>query len=718
MLLQNEFRDVSSSGVMQVARATIKATPKIFNFFSDQTYANKPRAICRELAANAVDSHVMAGQPDLPIEVWLPTLLDPVFRVRDHGLGMSHEFMMTSFMAYADGSTKDGSNLAIGGFGIGSKSPFAYVDQYTITSKFDGTISVYSVFKDEEGIPSIGLLGQQPTTEANGVEVSFPVSQDDFPTFEAAAFEALRYFKPLPDIKNAQQGSFELPDYLSEGAMWSMRPQSGDLALIMGGVRYPVNTSSLTYKFAEDSPARKLLNYGLDLRVPIGTCSVALSREALSYDDRTIEAIKTSCEAVIDEVAEAFGEMFDHITSPWDARVALYKEVGPNSYSERGKFLAEHAKWQGEPFEAGMEVPMLGSRIGQWGEEKGQSFPCYGYELWTIDGSDDRCTRRGRTKPVGASKFENPLKYRLTPGAVEHLIIDDLPQLPKHKAIKKIKEFANDNGGRIIVLRADSDQVIDIEDFTIGFGSPGDGVVVLTSELPEPESDRSFTRAKNVNRPRVRMFTYDGSQQKNNYGSWNKGSNINPGQFGKLGVDEVLYEFQPDSGILVVMDKFDLPAGLHDAIESGLLSWYELRFVNQGDAKKLKKQAWVGFQAEFETRKKVAIAAYPELAARMAVATENRFTTCFDFFRRHPGTDFTSGKPLGRIFKIYKEFVEPLNEEQRKLSRFVTAKLPGRIKPAELSEKFKTQQWKAARLMGALSHTMDVSDMKLFQENL
>jgi len=107
MLLQAEDRTVATSGVMQVARATIKTSPKIFNFFEKQTYSNVPRTICRELVANAVDSHVMAGKPELPAEVWLPTLLDPVFRVRDQGLGMNHDFVMNEFMCYADGSTKD-----------------------------------------------------------------------------------------------------------------------------------------------------------------------------------------------------------------------------------------------------------------------------------------------------------------------------------------------------------------------------------------------------------------------------------------------------------------------------------------------------------------------------------------------------------------------------------------------------------------------------------
>ncbi len=63
MQLEAVQRDVSSSGTMQVAKATIKATPKIFDMFANDTYANKPLAIMRELVANGIDAHAMAGCP-------------------------------------------------------------------------------------------------------------------------------------------------------------------------------------------------------------------------------------------------------------------------------------------------------------------------------------------------------------------------------------------------------------------------------------------------------------------------------------------------------------------------------------------------------------------------------------------------------------------------------------------------------------------------------
>src|SRR3990167_3971093 len=362
MLLTTETREIATSALMATAKATIKATPKVFSFFSDMTYANKPKAICRELVANAVDAHVMAGTPELPVEVWIPNLYDPTFRVRDSGIGMAHEFMMTNYMAYTDGSTKSGSNIQIGGFGIGSKSPFAYTDQYNLRVVHENVLSVYSVFKDEDGIPSIALLGQTPTTDANGVEVSFPVAEADFVTFSQAAREALAYFDPLPVVHNLEGGELECPSYATNGSNWGMREQAGPLNVIMGGVCYPVDTPVVSAKVGYDSVVRSLLGYGLDVVLPIGSCSIALSREALSYDDDTIKAVVDAVEAVAAEVAASMSTIFDHHPNAWEAAAALATQLVSGA---RSKFLQDSAMYKGQKLEEDFMVP-LGTKFVVW----------------------------------------------------------------------------------------------------------------------------------------------------------------------------------------------------------------------------------------------------------------------------------------------------------------------------------------------------------------
>lgn len=697
-------REVKSSGVMQTSRATIKATAKVFDFFANQTYANKHEAICRELVANGNDGHTAAGKAGVPVEVWLPSSFDPVFRVRDRGIGMSHEFMMTSFMAYTDGSTKDQSDEMIGGFGIGSKSPFSYVDQFTITSIHDGVKSVYTVYKDEENIPAISLLAQTTTDEGNGVEVSFPVQADDHETFEQAAFNSLQYFDPRPIIKNAASGAFKEPEYAAKGKSWAMRKQPGDLGIIMGGIRYPVSTSSIQYKFAHDTAARKLLSYGLDLWLPIGTCQVSLSREALSYDDKTIDAIKVACENVIKEVADSFSTMFDKYDSVWEAQVALWEETGSGgyNYSARGQFLKEHAQYRGKPLSAELRANVTG-----------------GWSLWEIVARKNQRTRSVNVTCPNPSWQVNGDIGILRPGMVEHIIIDDLPVEPKSRSVAKVKEFVDQQprNNMILVMRFHTKPNMD------DFGNPPEDMITYTSSLPEPQKkSKNSTTA----RPKVRMFKYDGTTQYQRDGySRAVWTSLNPGQYGKKGVEEVAAADQPLTGIKCTMEQFQIPENFRHAVAAGFISYDEVHFINKADADKLDETEWPEYTTVYETRKTAALAKFPDVAERLAVANSEELSTLFSFFQRNTNVGKAlTGKalktPLGQVWQLYNTYYITLDSAQRKLAPFVTPTLPKGVDPAKIMADYASKQWKAALLIELFGsyHRVDDKRLQLLLENI
>ena len=78
------------SNVGEIGEFRIRNSAKAFNILSSGLYANKIKAIIRELSCNAVDSHVAAGN-DQPFEVHLPSTLEPWFSIRDFGTGLNHE---------------------------------------------------------------------------------------------------------------------------------------------------------------------------------------------------------------------------------------------------------------------------------------------------------------------------------------------------------------------------------------------------------------------------------------------------------------------------------------------------------------------------------------------------------------------------------------------------------------------------------------------------
>jgi HSP90 family molecular chaperone len=174
--------EATGEGYKEVSTFSIKANAKAFRILIDGLYSDKPRAIVREIASNALDSHIMAGCPEKPFDCHLPNRLEPYFSIRDYGVSLSHDLVMRLYTTVFE-STKEDSNSQVGRFGLGSKTPFAYTEAYTVTAYLDGEARMYNAFIDSNGVPSIALLVQEPTTEPNGIEVSFPVSTADCNSF-------------------------------------------------------------------------------------------------------------------------------------------------------------------------------------------------------------------------------------------------------------------------------------------------------------------------------------------------------------------------------------------------------------------------------------------------------------------------------------------------------------------------------------------------------
>ena len=97
------------SNVGEIGEFRIRNSAKAFNILSSGLYANKIRAIVRELSCNAVDSHTAAGKQDTPFDVHLPNQLDPTFSIRDYGTGLTHEQVQSIYTTYFE-STKTESN--------------------------------------------------------------------------------------------------------------------------------------------------------------------------------------------------------------------------------------------------------------------------------------------------------------------------------------------------------------------------------------------------------------------------------------------------------------------------------------------------------------------------------------------------------------------------------------------------------------------------------
>lgn len=270
----------------------IRNSAKAFSILSSGLYSNKIRAIIRELSCNATDSHVAAGKNDEPFELHLPSVLEPWFSIRDYGVGLSADEVVNIYTTYFE-STKTESNDYIGALGLGSKSPFSYTDNFTITAVKNGIQNIYTAFINDHGIPSVVLMGTCQTDDPTGVEIKFSVDKsNDYTLFSQEAIDVLKWFSVKPKIVGRENFSINDVVYKEKdivpGVSYSLylrRPVA-----VMGNIAYPLNNMPDPYLHLGE--LSHLLKCPLVIEFDIGELDFAASREELSYVPYTIKSIK------------------------------------------------------------------------------------------------------------------------------------------------------------------------------------------------------------------------------------------------------------------------------------------------------------------------------------------------------------------------------------------------------------------------------------------
>jgi len=313
------------SNVGEIGEFRIRNSAKAFNILSSGLYANKVRAIIRELSCNAVDSHTAAGKQDTPFDVHLPNTLEPWFSIRDYGTGLTHEQVSQIYTTYFE-STKTNSNEFIGALGLGSKSPFSYTDNFTVTAIKDGVKGIYTAFINEAGVPSIALMMTEATDEPSGVEVKFAVNDRyDFDKFRQEAATVYTYFALRPVVSGSSNFQFRDVEYDTKDIVPGVHSykDSRRSVAVMGNIAYPIEVPNADQSLAD---LRQLLGCGLEMHFAIGELDFQASREGLSYIPQTIEAIKAKLTAVNAQLAVHVAKEADAVPNLWDRAVLLYKK--------------------------------------------------------------------------------------------------------------------------------------------------------------------------------------------------------------------------------------------------------------------------------------------------------------------------------------------------------------------------------------------------------
>lgn len=292
----------------------------VFNVLRKDLYSDPIGSLIREYTVNAQDEHRKHNKTDVPIYIQAPSTLSPELHIRDYAGGLTEEQVFEFFGNYGASDKRD-SNEAVGFFGLGCKSAFAYTDSYVVKSFKDGKVFTFNIYLDETEIGKVAKISEEDTDEPNGVLVLVPVKTNDIYSFQKKVINTVQYFKTTPVIEGlGYEPDFEKREAKIEGDGWKFFG-SGSTVCLMGEIAYPIDTYSIN---GLESWERNLLDSGLHIVANIGDVQVTASREALQMSEKTVKVIRAKLVEIRDTMVEETEKAFAEAKTLFEAKSLYY----------------------------------------------------------------------------------------------------------------------------------------------------------------------------------------------------------------------------------------------------------------------------------------------------------------------------------------------------------------------------------------------------------
>jgi len=331
--VQDHVTSVTIAGT-QAIDFGISDSPEFFNILSSTLYSDQKLAVIRETLCNAWDIHIESDCTDKAVEI---TLTDSELIIRDFGIGIAPHMMGPIYGVYG-GSTKVANGNVTGGFGLGCKAPFAYVDDFEVTSHHAGQKTIYRLSKSNAevgGKPSIIPIVTVPTDE-QGIQVKIAIKSGDRKRFD----ELIRRIVQNGAMRMTLNGELlpSLPfDDMTNGFMLTKKKVLENFSPIViryGNVIYPIEsapeyagewadiTKFLTRLASGIGYHARNNEWSLVLQAAPNTVSVTPSRESLSNQKHTLATIQTLMRAFLerrdkDLTAECYKLLDERIGMSW-----------------------------------------------------------------------------------------------------------------------------------------------------------------------------------------------------------------------------------------------------------------------------------------------------------------------------------------------------------------------------------------------------------------
>lgn len=325
---------------------------KIFYMLTAGFYSRPLESMFREICANAFDEHKHAKRPFLVV---LPHTLQPELVIRDFGRGMDHAFVMHKSMSIGY-STKDQTDEAIGGYGLGLKTPFTVTEQFAIVI-YRGNVKQTYVIDRQGGTPRVitdAAMIETLDAPQTGTELRIPIPENKWSELKDVARRILALFP---------QGSFEIIgahvpplEYVRETPAYAVLKQStAPTYARMACIAYRLDLQAL---FGDEWQSMGAPESGLELRFENGELDLIPNREALLLNDRTRDAVRGALAKALADFEADFVAQVNKAPTYWEACYSFLDQL--RASGNAAKFLPKKVRWQNAERGAyidGLETP-------------------------------------------------------------------------------------------------------------------------------------------------------------------------------------------------------------------------------------------------------------------------------------------------------------------------------------------------------------------------
>ncbi len=304
---------------------------KIIRLLRDSIYSHKWGSFVREVIANAYDANI-ENNYNGPVEITLPSLFHQELTIKDHGKGMSREFMETCYTNVGL-STKELDTTQGGAFGLGRLTPLLISDSYKVETNHNGIKSIYTMaIGERDGL----MLEWEGETTDIGTTIRVFCDSKNNGSIKDAIKEWCSYMTPLPLIDtvqltahhkyksfpNLENKNFwcQVP-YLSSSNSYNYKYDNikyDNIIVLNDWVPYTLDKNSLPNEL--QSKLNKLINYksnryGLLIKFPNGALDIITSRENIAYTNKTITAISNAVDKFTIELKTEYTQQIEKIDS-------------------------------------------------------------------------------------------------------------------------------------------------------------------------------------------------------------------------------------------------------------------------------------------------------------------------------------------------------------------------------------------------------------------